>query len=101
MQQTKKIGRRDEATKTRKCGGKAFPGDYNWTCRECGRDNRAFELTCGYCEHDAFMRGEADEVEAAQKAQSEADAVQMVSLNGEKMTMRECTHKLFNNLLAM
>lgn len=31
----------------------AFPNDYNWTCNICLRENRAFEETCTYCEHDA------------------------------------------------
>ena len=38
--------------KIRKVGGMAFPTDYNWVCNVCGRENRKFEETCGYCEWD-------------------------------------------------
>jgi len=51
-----KIGKRDNAAKIKHgVGGKAFPSDFNWVCRECGRENRSFETTCGYCEHEAQL----------------------------------------------
>lgn len=47
------IGVREKATKFVKVGGKAFPGDYNWVCPNCGSECRAYELTCYSCEMDA------------------------------------------------
>lgn len=47
-----KVGRREEAVRTYKVGGKAFPTDYNWECAVCHRECRAFEVTCSYCEFD-------------------------------------------------
>jgi len=44
------IGQRNEATKIKRgIGGKAFPNDYNWVCRECGEENRSWNPTCQYC----------------------------------------------------
>ena len=51
------IGTREQAKRVKRgVGGKAFPHDYNWTCAECGGENRAFEETCGYCEHEVSMQ---------------------------------------------
>lgn len=36
---------------------KAFPGRYSWTCPVCKRDNRYFELDCGYCEWEKENKG--------------------------------------------
>ena len=44
------IGQREDTKKTRKVGGKALPNDYNWICPVCGRECRAFEHSCPYCE---------------------------------------------------
>lgn len=54
------IGKREDAIKTRKVGGKAFPGDYNWECPVCHRECRAFEATCSYCEYDDRTYSEAN-----------------------------------------
>ena len=43
------IGKREDAVKTRKVGGKAFPSDYNWECPVCHRECRAFEAECYSC----------------------------------------------------
>ena len=49
--------KRQDAVKIKRgVGGRAFPNDYNWVCSTCGRENRAFELTCQYCEHELWMR---------------------------------------------
>lgn len=45
-------GKRQDATSRRAVGGHAFPGDFNWTCPVCDRENRAFEESCPYCEWD-------------------------------------------------
>jgi len=37
---------------TRGVGGRAFPSDYNWTCRN-GHECRSFETSCYSCEMDA------------------------------------------------
>ena len=48
------IGTQSTAQKIiRGVGGKAFPADYNWECSVCQYVNRAFELTCANCEHNA------------------------------------------------
>ena len=48
------MGQRHNAAKVKRgVGGKAFPGDYDWTCNICGYENRAFEPTCQNCEHEA------------------------------------------------
>lgn len=51
----KQIGEQKDATKfDRTIGGKAFPGDYNWTCPVCENECRAFELTCYSCEIEEY-----------------------------------------------
>ena len=50
------IGKRENATKIRKVGGRAFPNDYNWTCPVCGNENRKWEPTCQACEWEATNR---------------------------------------------
>lgn len=47
------IGKRENAIKTKKTGGKAFPRDYNWTCPICNNESRAFEPTCNECKRKA------------------------------------------------
>lgn len=53
MKQGRLIGRREDGKIMRGIGGKAYPRDFNWLCNVCGGDNRSFEETCGYCEHEA------------------------------------------------
>ena len=41
---------RENASKIIKgVGGKAFPNDYNWVCKECNYENRSFESQCANC----------------------------------------------------
>ena len=47
------IGTRESASRiVHGVGGKAFPKDYNWICAVCECENRSWESTCPYCEHE-------------------------------------------------
>ena len=52
------IGKRENAKKTYKVGGKAFPTDYNWICPVCGADCRGFENECYACVIDELNSAE-------------------------------------------
>ena len=54
MMATMTVGTQATAKRIRRgVGGRAFPHDYNWICRVCGYENRAFAETCQACEHRA------------------------------------------------
>ena len=50
------IGKREDAVRTQKVGGKAFPEDYNWECDECGANNRSWEAECYPCEYREYRK---------------------------------------------
>ena len=64
-----KIGLQVEAARiVRGVGGRAFPRDYNWECRECGRENRSYQPSCCYCYHKARSNGDGAAIFAMEVA---------------------------------